>query len=169
MTPVNVISEKATRIRSEILVAGFFQDDRPLYGLAAEIDWIHNGIVSRLILRNKIRGAFGEATLLAAQRKLHAPKILIVGLGKRGELTARTLQDLYARIDRILLQLQINDGVVELFSPSDGATPGTGGVEAAVRNLGTDPNRRRMIHLLVSDEEKAQRIQQQVLHLTGKA
>jgi hypothetical protein len=40
MSSIKVLAQKVTKINAEVLVAGFFQDDRPLIGLAAELAWI---------------------------------------------------------------------------------------------------------------------------------
>jgi hypothetical protein len=63
------------------LVLGFFQDVRPVRGLAGEVDWIHNGVFSHLMKLQKLKGQCGEAMLLASEAKLLTPKVLLVGLG----------------------------------------------------------------------------------------
>ncbi len=169
MSPVKIIAQKATKLHTEALVAGFFQDDRPLTGLSAEIDWIHNGIISHLILRGKIHGNLRETTLLATQRKLHANKILLVGLGKKDRLTPKTLQEVYSHIYHTLSQLHIKDYVVEWFGLAGPAVEEAKVVEAVLAGLGTDPGRSVEMTLLVPDEEKAQRIRQRMQGAVGDA
>lgn len=169
MSPVKVIAQKATKLHAEALVAGFFQDDRPLAGLSAEIDWIHNGIISHLILRGRLRGTLKETTLLATQRKLHANKILLVGLGKKDQLTPKILQEVYSHIRHTLSQLRIKDYAVEWFGPTGPAVEEAKIIEAVRAGLGTDPGRSIEMTLLVPDEEKAQRIRQRVQDATGDA
>lgn len=168
MPPVKVIAQKATKLHAEALVAGFFQDDRPLTGLSAEIDWIHNGIISHLILRGKIHGDLKETTLLATQRKLHANKILLVGLGKKDRLTPKTLQEVYAHISHALSQLHVKEYAVELF-PAGPAAQEAKVVEAVLAGLGPSPGRSIEMTLLVPDEEKAQRIRQHMQGAVGDA
>ena len=60
---LKTVSQRVTRIHSEVIVLGFFQDVRPLIGLAADIDWIYDGILSRLILGRKIQGGGGRDNL----------------------------------------------------------------------------------------------------------
>lgn len=169
MSPVKVIAQKATKLHTEALVAGFFQDDRPLAGLSAEIDWIHNGIISHLILHGKIRGDLRETTLLAAQRKLHASKILLIGLGNKDRLTPKILQEVYSHIDHTLSQLHIKDYAVEWFGQAGPAVEEAKLVEAVLTGLGTGPGRSIEVTLLVPDEEKAQRVRQRVQGATGDA
>lgn len=163
---VKVLAEKVTRVRSELLVLGFFQDVRPLNGWAAEIDWIQNGILSRLILAGKIRGVLGEATLLAPQGKMQAQKVLIMGLGEAAQFNDRNRLTVYSRVHDILSHLQIRDCAVELFGPSRSTPEGTKSVEAILRGAkgvsGPPPGLSIMVH----DFERAQRIQQYLLNLS---
>ncbi|MBI3811812.1 MAG: hypothetical protein HY283_06370 [Nitrospirae bacterium] len=169
MSPVKVIAQKATKLHAEALVAGFFRDDRPLTGLSAEIDWIHNGIISHLILHGKIHGDLRETTLLATQRKLHTSKILLIGLGKKDRLTPKTLQEIYFHIRQTLSQLHVKDYVVEWFGPAVPAVEEAKVVEAVLTSLGADPGRSVEMTLLVPDEDKAQRIRQRMQGAGGDA
>ncbi|MEK6683973.1 MAG: M17 family peptidase N-terminal domain-containing protein [Nitrospirota bacterium] len=169
MSPVKIIAQRATKLHAGALVAGFFKDDRPLAGLSAEIDWIHNGIISHLILRGRIRGDLKETTLLATQRKLHVNNILLIGLGKKDPLTPQTLQEVYSHISHTLSQLHITDYAVEWFGPTGPAVEEAKIVEAVLAGLGTDPGRSIERTLLVPDEEKAQRIRQRMQSATGDA
>ncbi|MBI3995380.1 MAG: hypothetical protein HY349_05330 [Nitrospirae bacterium] len=162
MSPVNVISQKAAKVHAEALVAGFFQDDRPLSGLSAELDWIHNGIISRLILRGKLHGEWKETMLLATQRKLSAQKILLIGLGKKDRWTPQALREVYSHVGHTLSRLHIRDSAVELFGPAGPAADEARAVESLLAGLRVDPGRSMEITLLVPDEEKAKRIRRHV-------
>jgi leucyl aminopeptidase len=167
MSPVNVIAQKATKLHAEALVAGIFEEDRPLAGLSAEIDWIHNGIISHLMLRGKIHGDLKETTLLATQRKFQAGKILLIGLGKKNRMNARTLQEIYSHIHHTLSQLHIKTYAVEWFGQAGTALDEAAMVEAVLAGLNRDPDRSVEMTLLVPDEEKAQRVRQRVQDALG--
>ncbi len=115
---VMILSEKITRIRSEILILGFFQDVRPLSGYSAEIDWFTNGAISSLILKNKIRGTLGEATLLATS-KIATPKILLVGLGQKKDYSYKILQQLSTHVLEILTRLKVREAIAELWGQEE--------------------------------------------------
>ena len=115
---VTILSEKITRIRSEILILGFFQDVRPISGYAAEIDWFTNGTISSLILKDKIRGALGEATLLATS-KVVTPKILLVGLGQKKDYSYKILQQLSTHVLEILARLKVREAIAELWGQEE--------------------------------------------------
>jgi len=169
MPQINVLAQRPTKVFSEILVAGFFEDDRPLTGLAAELDWIQNGLISRLILRGKIRGGWQESTLLAAQHKLRADKILLMGLGPRSGWTEKSLDGIYFHIDRILSKLQVKDCAVEVFGPSRAVPEDSAALKVIQSRLGTGTGRDLEITLLVPDEERAQRIRQKIRTTVGNA
>lgn len=99
---IRALSERVTRIRTEILVLGFFQDVRPVRGLAGEVDWVHNGIFSHLMKQQKLKGQCGEAMLLASEAKLLTPKVLLIGLGPspsyNDSILRRVLLDVRARL-----------------------------------------------------------------------
>jgi Cytosol aminopeptidase family, N-terminal domain len=167
MPHVKVIAQKASKIHAEVVVAGFFQDDRPLAGLCAELDWIHGGIISHMILRGKIHGNLKETALLATQRKLHAHKILLIGLGKKTQSSLKTLQDVYSHIARTLLHLHVKDCAVEVFHQAGFTSDNTRILETVLMGLGAASGQEMEISLLVPDEEKAQRMRQRVQEVTG--
>jgi len=110
---IRVLSERITRIRTEILVLGFFQDVRPVRGLAGEVDWIHNGIFSHLMKRQKLQGHCGEAMLLASQAKLPTPKVLLIGLGPSLSYNDSVLQKVLLNIRARLEDLKVKRFAME--------------------------------------------------------
>jgi len=71
------------RVESEIAVAGFFSDERPLRGGAARADWRLCGGLSRRIENGDLSGKSGEAMLIGCGRALAAPRLMLLGLGER--------------------------------------------------------------------------------------
>jgi leucyl aminopeptidase len=71
------------RVESDIAVAGFFTDERPLRGGAARADWRLCGGLSRRIESGDLSGRSGEALLIGCGRALRAPRLLLLGLGER--------------------------------------------------------------------------------------
>lgn len=167
---IEVLTERVTKVHAEILVLGIFQDVRPLKGLAGEVDWIHNGIISHLILREKIFGRVGEATLLATQRKLPTPKILIMGLGKRAEFTHATFQEICEMALNTISQLQTKQCAMELFGLTDCTLDSAKSIETLIRVMKPMPVREDLdLSLLVRDENKARQIQQRLSGALGYA
>jgi hypothetical protein len=89
---VNVLLQDIQKLETEALIAGFYEDVRPLKGLAGELDWLLCGALSGLILKNKIRGSLGDVALLTSQGKVPAQKIFMVGLGTRAGFSPRSVR-----------------------------------------------------------------------------
>jgi hypothetical protein len=75
------------------------------------VDWIHNGIFSHLMKRQKLQGHCGEAMLLASQAKLPTPKVLLIGLGPSPSFNDSVLQKVLLNI-----RARLNDLKVKRFA-----------------------------------------------------
>lgn len=81
------------RITCDVAVAGFFSEDRPLRGGAARMDWRLCGLLSSLLIEERITGSAGEAVLVPGTGALRAPRAMIVGLGSRASFPLTAAQD----------------------------------------------------------------------------
>lgn len=81
------------KLETDAVAVGFFEDIRPLKGAAGALDWILCGSLSQLLIHKKIRGACGEVALLTTKGKIPAPKVFMVGLGPRSQMTPATLRE----------------------------------------------------------------------------
>lgn len=106
--------ERLEGIRTDILVFFHPQDEPAPRGRLGRLDWILLGALSRLRARGKFAGERGTSALLSPNQKVKAERILVMGLGRRADLsmaafyrlsyaTARTVLDLGCC--RILLDL----------------------------------------------------------------
>jgi len=66
----------------DVLVAGFFSDERPLKGSSGWIDWRFNGMLSQLLMENKLTGDWKETTLIPSRERILPRMILLLGLGE---------------------------------------------------------------------------------------
>lgn len=82
------------RIQAQIAVAGVFEDVRPLRGSAARADWRLCGLISHLVQTRRMTGARGDAVLVPTSGRLRAGRVLLVGVGARGDRSALEVQDL---------------------------------------------------------------------------
>jgi hypothetical protein len=96
------------KLETDAVAVGFFEDIRPLKGAAGALDWILCGSLSRLIIQEKIRGALGEAALLTTKGKIPAPKVFMVGLGPRSQMTPATMRE----ASRIAATIIVGAGVI---------------------------------------------------------
>ncbi|MBW2275174.1 MAG: hypothetical protein JRG96_18045 [Deltaproteobacteria bacterium] len=82
---VELESAPLERCEADLVVAGFFRDERPLRDAAAAIDWRFCGLLSERLSEGVIAGDPGEAVLLPTYGRMRAPRVLLLGLGSRAE------------------------------------------------------------------------------------
>jgi hypothetical protein len=102
----------------ELLVTGFFQDERPLKGTSGLIDWRMNGTISPLVKEGKMTGEWQEATLIPSHGRVIPPLILLLGLGRVKDYSTLRLRDLFPRLFETLRNLKSSK--VCLSFPSNG-------------------------------------------------
>jgi hypothetical protein len=90
----------------QLLVTGFFQDERPLKGTSGLIDWRLNGTISHLLKEGKMTGEWQENTLIPSHGRVIPPLILLLGLGKAGDYSTLRLRDLFPRLFETLRDLK---------------------------------------------------------------
>ena len=78
----------------DVLVTGFFRDERPLKGSSGWIDWRFNGMLSQLLIGNKLNGDWKEATLIPSQERILPRMILLLGLGEVRRYSSIRLREL---------------------------------------------------------------------------
>jgi hypothetical protein len=87
-------NEKIDVQECDIIVTGFFQDERPLKGSSGWIDWRLNGMVSRFLIEKRLTGNWKETTLIPSQGRVMSRIILLVGLGQVREYSYLRLREL---------------------------------------------------------------------------
>ncbi len=74
--------ERVDAQECDVLVAGFFGDEKPLKGSSGWIDWRFNGMLSQLLMENKLTGDWMETTLIPSRERILPKMILLLGLGE---------------------------------------------------------------------------------------
>jgi hypothetical protein len=87
-------SERIDVQECDILVTGFFQDERPLKGPSGWVDWRLNGMLSRFLIEKRLTGDLQEATLIPSQGRVMSRIILLLGLGQVKEYSYLRLREL---------------------------------------------------------------------------
>lgn len=90
----------------DLLVTGFFEDERPLKGTCGLIDWRLNGMLSRLLQEGRMTGEWQETTLIPSRGRLTPPFILLLGLGKVRDYSTLRLRALFPRLFETLRNLK---------------------------------------------------------------
>jgi leucyl aminopeptidase len=101
---IDVIQGNITQATSDVLILNYFEDSGALSGEIAAIDGILGGIITQLKNNREIKGKFKDITVIYTLGKLPAPKIAIVGLGKKAELNADRIRMVIAEVCRALRQ-----------------------------------------------------------------
>jgi hypothetical protein len=90
-----ILSKERVDIQEcDVLVTGFFQDERPLKGSSGWIDWRLNGMLSQFLIENRLTGDWKETILIPSQGRITPRLILLLGLGKTREYSYLRLREL---------------------------------------------------------------------------
>jgi hypothetical protein len=116
---VNVLLQDIKKLETDALIVGFYEDVRPLKGLAGELDWLLCGALSSLILKKKIRGSLGDVALLTSRGKVPAQKIFMIGLGTRTAFSPRSVRSAAGIAASSAASAGAGRMAMECFFPSD--------------------------------------------------
>ena len=114
---LTVVLQDVKKLETEALIVGFYEDVRPLKGLAGELDWLLCGSLSSLIINNKLSGALGDVALLTSRSKVPAKKIFMVGLGPKEELSPSSLRSGVRTAVSSVLKAGVKNTALEYFQP----------------------------------------------------
>ncbi len=93
MVDLEIVGELLERSRVDLVVTGFFQDELPLRGGVGRADWRMCGLISDQILAGRLRGEVGEALLVPTSGRLSARRVMVLGLGERGNYRLSDVRD----------------------------------------------------------------------------
>ncbi len=88
------------KMEGEVVVAIFFEDDRPLTGSAALLDWRLNGYLTQQLLLGSATGTARDSLLVQNNGKLDSDWALFVGGGQRKKMTETLCLNLLSNIFR---------------------------------------------------------------------
>ena len=90
MSRARVLDMAPDLMMGDVVASFFFEDQRPLSGSAALLDWRLNGALTRLLLDGEVTGNPGEYILIGNNGKLQASWVLFAGGGCRSQLAPFT-------------------------------------------------------------------------------
>jgi len=93
----------------DVLVAGFFQDERPLRGASGWIDWRFNGMLSHFLIEKRLTGDWKETTLIPSHGRVTPSMVLLFGLGKVKEYSYLRLRELSSYLLETLEKLKTSN------------------------------------------------------------
>ncbi len=119
---IKTIVGDIVKIESGAVIVNFFEGMKRLEGDIATIDKALDGAVSQLVSQGEIKGKLNEVTIIHSLGKLPAARVVVVGLGKKQELSQDKVLGAVAETCRLLRQ----KGVNSIASIAQGA--GTAGI-----------------------------------------
>jgi hypothetical protein len=124
---------------AEVAVGTFWQDERPMRGLAGLLDWRLAGRLSALLVSGWVRGDDEEVLLVPGKPHLPFEKVLLVGLGPRDTFGEETFRRSVVRMTQTLEGLRVRRAVVELPGRGVGAIDPERAITIALECLGKTP------------------------------
>jgi leucyl aminopeptidase len=91
---ITIETKPYASLETEAIVTPVFEADDPIQGRAAELDQLLGGLLKKLATSGELTGKNLEFTLLHAPAGLQAPRLLLVGAGKREQFNGATLRKL---------------------------------------------------------------------------
>lgn len=118
---VGPVFEPLHRVRVELAIVGFFEEERPLRGAAGLADWRLCGTLSRLIRAGRLSGARGDAALMSSGGGLRAPRVLVLGLGPESGFDGAARRSAVADALRRALMLRVRTAALPFQVGGDAA------------------------------------------------
>jgi len=101
-----------TRVRGDVGIVPWFEDERPFQGLLGLLDWRRDGSLSRLAREGIARGTHGESILLPAGPGLPVERLVLLGCGPRNRFDAETASAIGARAAAVAMDLRPHSVVI---------------------------------------------------------
>jgi hypothetical protein len=111
---VDLFAGPVQRAPGDALLLLLPEEERPLRGDAGIVDWRLAGKISKLLSSGFCSGQFGEATLMPADARLAAGRVLLVGVGPLRALHGRGLERALTLAGAKLLGMRARTGVLAL-------------------------------------------------------
>jgi hypothetical protein len=105
-----ILSQERVDVQEcDLLVTGFFRDERPLRGSSGWIDWRFNGKFSRFLIEKNLSGDWSETILIPSEGRVMSRMILLLGLGHTSEYGRLRLSEVAPRLLQIVKRLEAFD------------------------------------------------------------
>lgn len=100
--------------RAELCACSVFADERPFRGVAGLLDWRLAGALSVLAKQGFVTGRGGEVLMIPGRPRLPFDKVILFGLGPRGEFGEDGYRAWVDVLARTLGGLNVRRAVVEI-------------------------------------------------------
>src|SRR5512139_3389322 len=110
---IRVEQGRPEKFSSELLLLFAFEPPEPLEGPIQSVDLEWKGFISTLITQGDFKGELFECRLLHTQGALPAPRVLLTGLGKKGEFDLEKWRGAASKAGQFIR----NSGIKQFVSP----------------------------------------------------
>jgi hypothetical protein len=93
----------------DLLVTGFFEDERPLKGSSGWIDWRFNGLLSYFLIEKRLTGDWKEVTLIPSQGRVAPRMVLLLGLGRVKDYSYLRMREICSYLLETLKRLKASN------------------------------------------------------------
>jgi hypothetical protein len=135
MVELIVSSHAIDQQSSELTAVGFFQDQRPLRSEVGLIDSRMGGLISSRLAQGFMTGQFQEMTLIPANGRIGADKILLIGLGETLAFCYGRVRELTEQVVKTCVGLQVYDLAMAFPNPLDFGLDWTKLIEAMMEGI----------------------------------
>jgi leucyl aminopeptidase len=101
---IKAAAGEIVKIKTGAIIVTYFEDTKKPEGDAATVDAALKGTISQLIKQGDIKGKLNEITVLHCAGKAAAARVVVVGLGKKAELTLDKVRGAVGETCRYLKQ-----------------------------------------------------------------
>ena len=109
---IRVISGDITEVKASAVMVGLFEKVKNPDDYTVTLDNVLGGTISQLMSQGEIKGKFGELTIIHSLGKLLAERVVILGLGKKQDLTLNKIRGVVAEACRFLQKKGIDDAAI---------------------------------------------------------
>ncbi len=102
-------TEQIDKTQADLLVARFFEDSKTLDPLIKRLDVALQKRISSVFARKDFRGKLGEVLLLDTEKTIAAPRVLLLGSGKKNEFTLENLRVSIAAASSVIQRFHIKN------------------------------------------------------------
>jgi len=143
---IKVIAGDIIKIEAGAIILGLFEGVKRPDGELKVVDEALAGAISQLISQGEIKGKLREVTIVHSLGKLPAARVVVVGLGKKEELSLDRVRMVVGEACRLLQQKGVGDAATVALGAGAGGTALDGAAQALTEGalLGTYSFRRHM-------------------------
>jgi len=136
---LTVASENPAQISADVLVLNVFEGENPTRGALAALDQELNGLIGRVAALDNLPTKLYQTMLLPTSGSVAAPRLLLIGCGKRVEFDSVRLHRLASAAVRAAERLKVSSVALRIAGGPNGRIAGeavASGAHVATLDLG---------------------------------